>query len=59
MNWKHAMTLKKRQDIEREYGVRFSELLRLPYYDSIRFSVVDPMCNVILGSAKHIMVLWE
>ena len=59
MNWKHATTVKKWQDIEREYGVRFSELLRLPYYDSIWFSVVDPMYNVRLGSAKHIMVLWK
>lgn len=58
MNWKHAQTLKKQQDIERVYGIRFSELLRLPYYDSIRFSVVDPMHNV-LGSAKHIVVLWK
>lgn len=59
MNWKHAATLKKRQDIEREYGVRFSELLRLPYYNSIRFSIVDPMHNALLGSAKHIMMLWK
>lgn len=59
MNWKHAQTLKKQQDIERVYGIRFSELLRLPYYDSIRFSVVDPMHNVLLGSAKHIVVLWK
>lgn len=59
MNWKHATTLKKRQDIEREYGIRFSELLNLPYYDTIRFSVVDPMHNVLLGSAKNIMMLWK
>lgn len=59
MNWKHAQTLKKQQDIERVYGIRFSELLRLPYYNSIRFSVVDPMHNVLLGSAEHIVVLWK
>ena len=59
MNWKHANTLKKRQDIEHSYGVRFTELLRLPYFDSIRFAIVDPMHNVLLGSAKHMMMLWK
>ena len=59
MNWKHANTLKKRQDIEHEYGVRFTELLRLPYFDSIRYAIVDPMHNVLLGSAKHMMILWK
>ena len=59
MNWKHANTLKKRQDIEHDYGVHFTELLRLPYFDSIRFAVVDPMHNVLLRSAKHIMMLWK
>ena len=59
MNWKHANTLKKRQDIEHEYGVRFTEWLRLPYFDSIRFAIVDPMHNVLLGSAKHMMILWN
>ena len=59
MNWKHANTLKKRQDIEHDFGVRFTELLHLPYFDSICFAVVDPMHNVLLGSAKHIMMLWK
>ena len=51
--------LKKRQEIEHNYGVRFTELLRLPYFDSIRFAIVDPMHNVLLGSAKHVMMLWK
>ena len=59
MSWKHANTLKKRQDIERNFGVRFTELLRLPYFDFIRFAIVDPMHNILLGSAKHIMMLWK
>ena len=49
---------KNRQDIEHNYGVRFTELLHLPYFDSIRFAVVDPMHSV-LRSARHIMMLWK
>jgi hypothetical protein len=59
MKWKHAATLSQRHKIEREYGIRYSELLRLPYFDTIRFSVIDPMHNILLGSAKHIVVLWK
>ena len=59
MNWKLANTLKKRQDIEHNYGFHFSELLRLPYFNSIRFAIVDPTHNVLLGSAKHLMLFWK
>lgn len=30
-------------------GLRWSELLRLPYFDPTRFIVVDPMHNMLLG----------
>ena len=59
MNWKHANTLVQQHDIEREFGARFTELIRLPYFDTIRFSVIDPMHNILLGSAKHVTVLWK
>ena len=36
-------------------GVRWSELLRLPYMDPIRFAVVDPMHCLFLGIAKWII----
>ena len=58
-DWKFAKTLSCRHKIEREYGVRFSELIRLPYFDSIRFSVVDPMHNVLLGTVKLMMTVWK
>lgn len=29
--------------------------MRLPYFDCVRFTVVDPMHNLFMGSAKHIM----
>ena len=52
MAWKHARTQVERTKIECEDGVRFTELLRLPYFNTIRYSVIDPMHNIFLGSAK-------
>ena len=40
------------------YGARYSELLRLPYFDNIRFTIVDPMHNLFLGTAKRMMDIW-
>ena len=57
--WKHAKTQAEHQKIEREYGVRFTELLRLPYFDCARFSVVDPMHNILLGTAKLMITIWK
>ena len=58
-DWKYAKTLECRHKIEREFGLRFSELLRLPYFDTVRFSVVDPMHNILLGTAKWMMTIWK
>ncbi len=30
----------------------------LPYYNIIQFSVIDPMHNLFLGTAKHILTVW-
>ena len=35
--------------------MRWTELLRLPYMDPIRFAVVDPMHCLFLGVAKWII----
>ena len=40
--------------IEKENVVHYTELLRLPYFDTMRFSVVDLMHNILLGTAKHV-----
>lgn len=34
-------------------GLRWSELLRLPYYDPARFLVIEPMHNLFLGLIKE------
>ena len=37
---------------ESRMGVRYSALLQLEYFDAIRFTIVDPMHNLFLGTAK-------
>src|SRR6185295_16915019 len=39
----------------KQTGIKWSELLRLPYFDSIRFLTVDPMHCLFLGIAKWIV----
>ena len=56
---KESNTAKKQNHIEREYGCRYSVLLELPYYDVIRMCVVDPMHNLLLGTAKHMISVWK
>ena len=46
------------QELEVKYGMRYSALVDLPLYDSIRFAAIDPMHNLLLGTAKHMMSLW-
>ena len=49
----------ERKQIEQEYGARYSVLFELPYYDAIRFTVIDPMHNLFLGIAKHLITIWK
>ena len=46
------------QELEVKYGMRYSALVDLPLYDSIRFATIDPMHNLLLGTAKHMVSLW-
>ena len=57
--WKHAQSLAERHIIEKDHGVRFTELLRLDYFETVRFSVVDPMHNILLGTTKHMITIWK
>ena len=45
-------------EIERKYGIRFSCLVKLPYFDCSRMCIVDPMHNLLLGTAKRLMNIW-
>lgn len=56
---KAATTHRHRVEIEHEAGVRYSELLRLPYLNVIRCHLVDPMHNLFLGTSKRMLSLWK
>lgn len=49
----NAKDKRERQTIFDETGIRWSELLRLPYFDPSRFVVVDAMHNLFLGLMKE------
>lgn len=51
--WCNAKTEKERDTLFEKHGVRWSELLRLPYWDPTRFAVVDAMHNLFLGELRH------
>ena len=46
-------------EAESNYGIRYSLLLDLPMFDPIRFSVIDPMHNLLLGTSKYMFTLWQ
>ena len=45
----------ERQRKESELGCRYSSLLQLPYFDVVRMLIIDPMHNLYLGTAKHML----
>uniref|UniRef100_U9UIQ0 Transposase domain-containing protein n=1 Tax=Rhizophagus irregularis (strain DAOM 181602 / DAOM 197198 / MUCL 43194) TaxID=747089 RepID=U9UIQ0_RHIID len=57
--WRLCKSKYERKKHVSETHVRWSELLRLPYFNPIRFLVVDPMHNLFLGIAHWIVKrLW-
>ena len=54
LNWRKCRSDTERNKFVKRTGVRWSELLRLPYFDPIRFVTVDPMHCLFLGIAKWI-----
>jgi hypothetical protein len=57
--WRRCKSDAARKRFVQETGVRWSELLRLPYFDPIRFVTIDPMHCLFLGIAKWIVKrLW-
>lgn len=51
--WRDAETLKERNQIFADYGVRWSELWRLPYWDPTRMLVVDSMHCILEGLVHY------
>ena len=44
-----------RENKQSKYGTRYTELMKLEYFDCIRFTIIDQMHNLFLGTAKHMM----
>ena len=53
-----AQTAAAQKHIEQEYGAKYSVLYELPYYDTVRCLIIDPMHAGYLGVAKHTTQLW-
>lgn len=49
MEWKNARNKTQAKEIATKNGVRYTELLRLPYYDPVRMCAVDTMHDLLLG----------
>jgi hypothetical protein len=55
LGWRRCNSNAARNRFVKTTGVRWSELLRLPYFDPIRFLSIDPMHCLFLGIAKWIV----
>lgn len=49
----------EKEKLESEYGTRLSNLIMLPYYDSVRYAIIDPMHNLFLGTSKKMINVWK
>ncbi|OAD76909.1 hypothetical protein PHYBLDRAFT_165407 [Phycomyces blakesleeanus NRRL 1555(-)] len=58
LNWANALNNTERTYLEKENGTRWSDLHRLSYFDPVRFTVIDPMHNLYLGTAKRMIQIW-
>jgi hypothetical protein len=47
--YKALKTAEERDEFFAEHGVRWTELARLKYFDIVKYTVVDPMHNLLLG----------
>ena len=43
----------------RNTGAKYSVLFQLPYYDAVRFVMIDPMHSLFLGLAKSALKVWK
>ena len=51
-------TQSKHEALATKYGVYYSCLLQLEYFDVVRFTVIDLVHNLFLGTVKHVFKLW-
>uniref|UniRef100_A0A1X7U5P6 DUF4218 domain-containing protein n=1 Tax=Amphimedon queenslandica TaxID=400682 RepID=A0A1X7U5P6_AMPQE len=58
LNHLNACTKSQQKIIKKEHGIRYSALIDLPYFNPIKYTVIDPMHNLFLGTSKHCMEIW-
>ena len=51
-------TKTNREKKESEFGCRYSSLLKLTYFDPVKMVLIDPMHNLFLGTAKHMIHIY-
>ncbi|KAI0038168.1 hypothetical protein FA95DRAFT_1454680, partial [Auriscalpium vulgare] len=57
--WKNAATDDERNKLWKQHGIRYTELLRLPYWDPTSYVVIDTMHNLFLGNFQdHCRNIW-
>ncbi|OAD80856.1 hypothetical protein PHYBLDRAFT_161494 [Phycomyces blakesleeanus NRRL 1555(-)] len=59
LNWANALNNTEQTHLEKENGTRWSELHWLSYFDPVRFTVIDLMHNLYLGTAKQMIQIWR
>lgn len=58
--WRDAPNEKDRDAIWKRHSIRWSELLRLPYWDITKYAVLDAMHNLFLGDLRrHLVDIWK
>ena len=55
LGWRRCNSDASRKRFVKQTGVRWTELLQLPYFDPVRFTTIDPMHCLFLGIAKWIV----
>ena len=59
LEWRNAQTKHERDTLYSKNGVRWSELLRLPYWNPIQFTVIDSMHSFFLRMlSRHCREIW-
>ncbi|KDQ06169.1 hypothetical protein BOTBODRAFT_181838 [Botryobasidium botryosum FD-172 SS1] len=57
--WRDAPTEEEREELWDENGIRWTPLLRLPYWDPTKMVVLDSMHNLLLGLVRrHCVEVW-
>lgn len=51
--WRDAKTEAKREKLFKKHGIRWSELLRLPYWNPLIFTMIDLMHALLLGDFQR------